>query len=164
MRITDLQAEREKLLIPRDGSVHGRGRSITERVEDIPEEDYDEGTLFPKGFFEGDEKSAKNIIDGRLPCEVTVSLLSAEVPSPRGGLLDPDKEGQVLVSYEVAGYPWKPKREGAPGDKRLVGWKVRQQIRPTYVQTGRFYTREDVITILAELGVEGDPRVDELLA
>lgn len=163
MSISELQAEREKRNIPRDGNVNGR--PITDRATEYDPDPYEEDaeSLFPQGFFEGDEKTIKNLIKAGSPVEVTVSLMSAEVPSRTSGLLDPDNESQVLVTYEVSKYHVVPKREGETGDKSLAGWKIRQQIRPTYVQRGQFYTREQVIEILAELGVENNAKVEDLL-
>jgi hypothetical protein len=159
--LEELTNERNKLGPAWDENVNGR--TVADRAEDTFE-DLDEGTLFPKGFVGGDDKSIKNIIKASHDVKVTISLMSAEVPSPTGGLLDPEVEGQLLITYEVNKIPLIPQREGEPGDKNLTGWKVRQQIRPTYIQRGQFYSREQVIDILSSLGIEDDPRIDYLLA
>ena len=104
-------------------------RSIEDRAEDegAPEE------LFPLGSLQGDELTPQKLIKRGLPVEVTVAMGTAEVPVQGGGLLDPDRAGRVLVSYEFAKNVEVPQRE----DGRIVGWKVRQMLRPTYVQQAK---------------------------
>jgi hypothetical protein len=60
----------------------------------------------------------------------TCSMRSAEVPL-RGGLVNPRTTGRLLMTYEAfdGGLP-VPERE----DGQVVGWKVRQQLRPVYVE------------------------------
>ena len=60
--------------------------------------------------------------------EAEVSLMSASVPCR--GLIDPDKQGQLLVSYVPAGYRYVPVREG----EKIVKWKLRMYLRPMYVE------------------------------
>jgi hypothetical protein len=124
--------------------------SVAERGEDEPMQD----DLFPKGYLDGDEKvTFKNLIRAGEPVEVTASLMTAEVPL-RGGIVNPRKPGQVLVSYQVAKLIPVPQRDGEPGSEQIVGWKVRCQLRPTYVEpaTG-YYSREQVLEFFAQLGV-----------
>ena len=109
--------------------------SIAQRAErgegTEPEEEAPE--LFPLGTLEGDSKSLKTLIKPGLPVKTTVSMRKAEVPSS-GGLLDPEREGMVLVTYALDGVQVVPTREGETGNRRIVGWKTRQVIRPIYVE------------------------------
>lgn len=57
-----------------------------------------------------------------------VSIMSASVPCR--GLIDPQKSGVLMVTYEPAAYRYVPKREGG----RIVRWTLRQYVRPTYVE------------------------------
>lgn len=59
--------------------------------------------------------------------ESEVSLMSASVPCR--GLIDPNKEGRLVVSYVPAGYRYVPVREGG----KIVKWKLRQYLRIMYV-------------------------------
>lgn len=102
--------------------------SINEMSDGPPEDE-----LFPLGTLPGDGVMLKTLIKPSHRVELTVSMMSAEIDAPKDqGLLDPDKEGLLLVTYEIANYHPTPIREGQPGDKRLVGWKIRQAIRPIY--------------------------------
>jgi hypothetical protein len=103
------------------------GRAANGEGDDAPE-------LFPLGSLEGDGVTLKTIVKPSEKVETTVAMMSAEVPSS-GGLLDPRREGMLLVTYELAQAPLVPKREGdrARG-KQIVGWKIRQQVRPIFVE------------------------------
>lgn len=106
-------------------------------IRDMAEKDAAEAAeeLFPLGSLEGDETSLATLVKPNHSHEVTVSMGTAEVPSPRGGLLSPDKEHLLLVTCEHAGYTEVPKREGdRHTGKQLVGWKTRQTLRPIYVE------------------------------
>lgn len=95
----------------------------------------DAAELFPLGSLEGDETTLGGLVQPGQPVEVTVSMGTAEVPSPRGGLLSPHKEHLLLVTCEHAGYTEVPKREGdRVNGKTVVGWKTRQSLRPIYVE------------------------------
>jgi hypothetical protein len=103
-------------------------------LADLPVDDGEQEELFPVGSLEGDPKvTLKNIIKAHHRVEYTASLMSAEVPL-REGLLDPDDEGRVLVTYEVASLVPVPIREDKGGTKKIVGYKIRQQLRPIYVE------------------------------
>ena len=54
--------------------------------------------------------------------------MSASVPVR--GLLDPSKQGQLMISYVPAGYRFVPVRDG----QRITKWKLRQFIRVMYVE------------------------------
>lgn len=102
------------------------GRSITDRAGD------GDGQLetFPMGAVEGDAKvSLRSLVKAGEPVEHTASLRAAEVPM-RGGLVDPRKPGRVLVSYEVAKIETVAVRE----EGKVTGWKIRQALRPTFVE------------------------------
>jgi hypothetical protein len=109
-----------------DGSIEGRAAN-GEAEQEAPE-------LFPAGSLKGDGKSLKTLIKPGQAVKSTVSMMSAEVPISGGGLLDPDREGMVLVTYELAKLEPVPEREGDRGDRKIVGWKVRQVVRPVYVE------------------------------
>jgi len=95
----------------------------------------DDAELFPLGSLEGDETTLAQLIKPGHTVEVTVSMGTAEVPSPRGGLLDPANEGMVLVTFEVAGYTPVPVRRGdRVSGKEITGWKLRQNLRPIHVE------------------------------
>lgn len=101
-------------------------RSISDRAQNGEDEQEE---LFPLGSLEGDKKTLAQIIRKGLPIETTVSLRSAEVPL-RGGLPDPEKLHRVLITSEVAKLEPVPIRE----DGKIVSWKVRVVLRPTYVE------------------------------
>ena len=93
--------------------------------DDEPEE------LFPLGSLEGDELTPSKIIKKGQAVEVTVSIGSAEVPMPSGGLLDPERTGKVLVSYAFSKQTQVPLRDG----EQITGWKIRQELRATHVRS-----------------------------
>jgi hypothetical protein len=102
------------------------GRSIEERAAD------QDGQMeaFPMGAVDGDAKvSLRSLVKVGESVEFTAAMRSAEVPL-RGGLIDPRKGGRLLVSYEGAKVEVVPKRE----DGQVAGWKVRQSLRPTFVE------------------------------
>jgi hypothetical protein len=92
--------------------------------------------LFPMGSLDGDEGSLDTMIQPGESVQYTVSMnATSEVPAPRGGMLDIRKEHLLLVTCEVAHPIPVPVREGdrATG-KTITGWKIRQQLRPIYVE------------------------------
>jgi len=107
-------------------------KSIREMADAEPAET----ELFPMGSLEGDEKTLGQLIRPNQSTEVTVAMTKGEVPSPTGGLLDPNKTALVLVTCEVGQYAEIPIREGtrADGDRKITGWKLRQQLTPIYVE------------------------------
>lgn len=109
------------------------GGAIGDRPEPEPDDEQPE-ELFPVGSLEGDPKmTLGKLIKPHHKVEYTVSLMAAEVPL-RGGLLDPDATGAVMITYEVANLTPVPIREDRGGVKKLVGWKIRQSLRPIYVE------------------------------
>lgn len=108
---------------PGDGGAEGA--TSLEGMDDEPE-------LFPLGTLDGDpKKTLKNLLKAGLPVEVTASLSSAEVPV-NAGLIDPEDSGRVLVSYEVQKAAEVIVKRGKDG--KIVGYKIRQTLRPTYVE------------------------------
>lgn len=104
------------------------GGSIAERGADGGGEPEEE--MFPLGTLAGDPRATlRTLIRSGLPVETTASLMSAEVPL-RDGLLDPNEDGRVVVSFEAAKFEVVPKKK----DDKIVGWKIRQVLRPTYVE------------------------------
>jgi hypothetical protein len=88
---------------------------------------------FPLGAVDGDAKvSLKTLIKPGEPVTYTCSMRSAEVPL-RGGLVNPRTTGRLLMTYEAfdGGLP-VPERDD--DTRQVVGWKVRQQLRPVYVE------------------------------
>lgn len=63
--------------------------------------------------------------------EVHYSLMSAAIKG-KAGLPDPNKAGQLIVSYVPAGYDAKPIRN-KPGEPEVDRWKIVVQLRPTYI-------------------------------
>lgn len=92
-------------------------------------QDEDEGTLFPAGSFEGDRVTAQALVTRGTGTVTTVALSRAEVPS-KGGLLNPNKSGRVLVSYAPGKVEYVPQRDEA---QRIESWKLRQHLRATFV-------------------------------
>jgi hypothetical protein len=152
----ELAAARARADWPEDESAE----SVADRAANDDGEPTQE-EMFPKGVLEGDNKvTLAKLIRANESVEVTASLMSAEVPL-RGGLVDPRREGKVVVSYEAARYIPVPQREGEPGDKKVKGWKVRCQLRPTYVEPAdAYYSEEDVLMILERAGI---PRTADVI-
>lgn len=111
-----------------------KGQSIREMAEQDADDAQEE--IFPRGQLEGDDKSIRDFFQPHHRIELTASLMAAEVPAS-GGLVDPEKEGMALVTYELSKPIPVPIREGNAGEKELVGWKIRQQLRPVYVEAVR---------------------------
>lgn len=142
MSITELEEERARL------------RSIAERAEDEPETPTQE-ELFPRGSLEGDPRTTlSNIIRGGMAVEVTASLMAAEVPVRNGALFDPEQAGEVLVTFAFQKVEVVAKRDG---NGILEYWKLRQVLRPSYVQdAGQMFTREQLFDVLTEAQVPED--------
>lgn len=119
--MTDVLAGGEE---PRDNVVSIEGRAANGEHEQEPAEE-----LFPLGSLPGDQKTLKTVFKSGLPVEVTVSLRAAEVPV-RDGLVDFEKAGRVLVAYE----PHKVEVVAQREEGKLVGYKVRQVLRPSHVE------------------------------
>lgn len=102
----------------------GTGRSIAEESE------LEERGLPAPPPIPGDKQlSLAGLGNKKMPIEAEVSLMSAAVPA--SGLLDPDKEGRLIVSYVPVKYEYVPVRENG----EVKRWKLRQHLRPTYVLT-----------------------------
>lgn len=105
------------------------GASVEERAANGEHMDEDEGTLFPAGSLAGDAVTPQSLVKRGLATQVTVSLSRAEVPT-KSGLVDPNKSGRVMVSYAPGKVEHVPERDD---DDKIVGWKLRQHLRATYV-------------------------------
>jgi hypothetical protein len=106
-------------------------------IRDMAESDAAEAAeeLFPTGSLDGDNVTLGQIIRPGEKVEVTVSMRSAQVPMPRGGLLDPRKEHMLLVTTEVDHMVPAPKRDGdRVTGKTVEGWGIRQVLRPIYLE------------------------------
>jgi hypothetical protein len=85
--------------------------------------DHPEDLQEPIFALEGDKQLTLAGLGPRtMAIESEVSLMSASVPCR--GLIDPNKEGRLIVSYV-------PVREGG----KIVKWKLRQYLRIMYVDT-----------------------------
>jgi hypothetical protein len=85
--------------------------------------------LFPHGSLQGDGMDLKRLIKPGIPIEYTKSLLKGEVPG-RKGLSNPEGERRAIVTHELAEVVVVIKRE----DGEIVGYKIREKLRPTYVE------------------------------
>lgn len=106
-------------------------RSISDRAQDEPAQEE-----FPKGVIDAgaSKRSLKTLIKGGLPVEMTVSMMSAEVPL-RGGIPDPDAQHRFITTTELHKVePVAQREEGL-----LVAWKVRAHLRPVYVEAVEAY-------------------------
>lgn len=130
--------------------------SIREMAEREDEEG--QGELFPDGVFQGDELSLTALVKkGASKVSATVSMRSAEFPSPAGGLLAPSRKGTAVVTYEYEKPELVPVWEDKPRDedRDITGWKVRQIIRPIHI--AKVSGEEDVIEANFALLMDGDP-------
>jgi len=110
-----------------DGPLDPDAAGIEARAEEGDIEESDDGQL---GFVVGDEPlKLSKLIKAGIPVESEVSLMSAAVPTD--GLLDPTREGVLLVTYSPQDYMCVPVRENG----RITRWKLRQRVRPTDVRT-----------------------------
>ena len=104
----------------------GEQKSIEERAASNGHVEEDDELSFA---LDGDKQLTLAGLGPRnTPIESEVSLMSASVPVR--GLIDPGKQGQLLVSYVPAGYRYVPIREG----QKIVKWKLRQYLRIMYVE------------------------------
>jgi hypothetical protein len=104
----------------RDGEAHENGnggKSVAEQAQ--------EPMIPPPPPLPGDKNltlaglgKTRNI-----PIENRVSLMAASTEAE--GLFDPEVEGQLVVTYEPAGFDYKPVRK----DGKVVRWKLIQQLR-----------------------------------
>ena len=114
MSVSELRAERQALgMDPNEG---GAG-------------DGDQEQLFERGSLDGDGIDLAQLIRPGLPVEYTKSLLKGEVPG-RNKLTNPDGERRAIVTHELAEVVVVIKRE----DGEIVGYKIREKLRPTYVE------------------------------
>lgn len=92
--------------------------------------------LFPEGSIDGDGVTLKSLIKPGMEVTHSVHMTGHEVPMPKGtGLLNPAKEGMLLVTYEVSdgGKP-VPIREGQRGEKVIKGYHIKQKVRPVHLE------------------------------
>lgn len=159
--VDELQQARDRLAEEDDEAT----ASAAERAEAGPDpDDPDAPELFPLGTIEGDPRiTFAKLFKANRQTEVTASLMAAEVPVAQGKLMDPDKVSQVLVTVIPHQAVLIYKRDYVDGP--VVGYKIRQPLRTTFVQdAGTMYTREQVLDILAKVGVpETADRIPELL-
>lgn len=93
----------------------------------------DEDELFPAGSLEGDPNlSVAKLLKGK-PQTLEVKMKGGST-GLKGGLIDPYSIGRAMVIHEVEKIELVPQREGDPGNRRIVGWTVRQILRPTWTE------------------------------
>jgi hypothetical protein len=117
--------EAEKAAKDGKPSSNGNGKSVGEQAE--------EGAQIPEAPpLQGDSQlSLKGLGQRGVPVESRVSIDSASVPVE--GLMDPQKDGQLLVAYRPRGYNYVPVRDSADPTK-VIRWKVIQSLRPVHIQ------------------------------
>jgi hypothetical protein len=128
------------------------GDSISDRAgageaEQNPTDD----ELFPEGLIDGDSKTLKTLIRAGLPIKATVKLEGGEVPA-REGLFDPDREGKLLVTFELSKVEAVALRE----EGRITSWKVRQHARAVYIE--RVVPATSDLEVGFGLLLDGDPK------
>lgn len=96
-----------------------------------------EEELFPLGSIDGDDKTLQTLFRKNLPTKVTTSIRAGEVGTPRGGLLDPERAGMLLVSYEYDHPEIVPEYEGEAGSRKVKALKIRQVVRPYFIEQVR---------------------------
>lgn len=171
--MTDLNKERERLAAEqaaKDGQDGGdNAASVAQRAENGEgggkPDDEPQAELFPDGVIDGDPRvTIKNLIRGGENVDLEVTLMQGKVPL-RGGLVDPRRSGKVVVSHDAAKYLLIPQREGEPGDKKVKGWTVRCQLKPTYSEpASAYWTEEEVMRLVDALGIpRSSDKVVELL-
>jgi hypothetical protein len=89
----------------------------------------DQEEMFDRGSLDGDGIDLARLIRPGLPVEYTKSLLKGEVPG-RNKLTNPEGERRAIVTHELAEVVVVIKRE----DGEIVGYKIREKLRPTYVE------------------------------
>lgn len=96
---------------------------------------------------EGDKQLTLGGLGPRsLPIEAEVSLMSAAVGAK--GLIDPNRRGQLLVSYLPAGYIYVPAERAADGTVKR--WKLRMQLRPVHIVGGDNPLKPFIAALLEE--------------
>lgn len=125
----------------------GEGRSL----EDMDAEGAG-GQLpgFENGSLKGDPDLTLAKITRGLPLQFENKMMGTAVGA-KGGLSNPREIGRAMVAFEVAKIELVPQREGEPGSKKIVGWIVRQHLRPTYTED-LDEARKDPATLLGDAG------------
>lgn len=98
--------------------------------EDLEDDDTE---LFPAGSLEGDPNlSIAKLLKGK-PQTLEVKMKGGST-GLKGGIIDPHQVGRAMVVHEVEKIELVPQREGEPGNRKIVGWTIRQILRPTYTE------------------------------
>lgn len=93
-----------------------------------------EAELFPAGSLPGDDITPQSIVKKGLPTQLVVALSRAEVPIRGNGLVNPNRYGQVLVTYLPGKLHELPIREDEHDGAKVTGWKLTQDLRAMYVE------------------------------
>jgi len=96
---------------------------------DEPDEDVDGQTAFPMGALEGDAITLGKLVKASESVGVEVSMSKAAVPVSSGGLLNPRRQGRVLVTY----LPGKVEEVPHRVDGEIDRWTFRQHLQPIFV-------------------------------
>ena len=111
------------------------GQSIAARAAagESPDDQKTEQELFPSGSLDGDPNlSIPKLLAGK-PLTLEVKMKGGST-GLKGGILDPRQVGRAMVVHEVEKIELIPQREGEPGSRKIVGWTVRQILRPTHTE------------------------------
>lgn len=112
---------------PADGGNGGGRESIADRAA-RGEAQEPEQQLPGMAPLEGDRQLTLSGLGPRsMPVEAEVSLMSASIAAK--GLIEPDKRGQLIVSYLPNGYTYRPVRENG----EVKRWKLVMQLRPVHI-------------------------------
>jgi hypothetical protein len=104
---------------------NGNGKSVSDQAAE-------EAQIPEAPPLQGDgQLSIKGLSKRGVPIESRVSIDAASVPVE--GLMDPEKDGQLIVAYRPRGYDYVPVRDSANPTK-VIRWKVIQRLRPVHVQ------------------------------
>lgn len=137
-------------------ATEGNGGASIREMAEREATDAEQVEMFPMGTLEGDGVNHKNLMRANEPVEFTIAMTGGEVPSSSGGMMDPRKESMLLVTVEPedGGLP-VPRREGDRiTGKTVKGWKVRQKVRPIFIE--RVEGQEGVIEANFQAFLEAD--------
>lgn len=139
-----------------NGEGNGNGSaSIEQRARDGEEPEPTDEELFPLGSLDGDPKvTLKNLLNPRVPTEISASMGTAAVPIKGAGFFDPEREITLLVRVLPGGpVPVATRRKGDEKHK-IEKWRVTQPLTPIYVQeAGSMFTEAQVVEMLEAGGV-----------
>ena len=108
---------------------------MADETQNTPDpDDQTEEELFPAGSLPGDDITPQSIVKKGLPTKLVVALSKAEVPIRGNGLVNPNRYGQVLVTYLPGKLHELPIREDEHDGAKVTSWKLTQDLRAMYVE------------------------------